>query len=172
MTPVKSITGLPLDPKRLEREDASKRVKSDRSDKSGESRKSSDGLKIKDTVEISSQARKISIEKSEIQRYLLDLAQSKTVDEKTAHVIRERISSGFYSKPETLNKIADVLATLPGFSNIKLTSERKSNLERRAAADDKRLEEIKHKIRNGEYESDDVLTEIVTRLLNDIRSTD
>lgn len=162
MTPIKSITGLPLDPKRLEREEAGKRVKSTRSDSSEELRKGTDGKIIKDTVELSPQARKISLEQAEIKRYLQDLAQTRTLDDKTAQVIRERISSGFYSKPETVNKIVDVLAKLPVFSGIGLSSERKTTVEA------SNLEQIKLKIQAGEYESDDVITEIAERMLNDI----
>lgn len=168
MTPIKSITGLPLDPKRLEREEAGKRVKSTRSDSSEEVRKSTDGKIIKDTVELSPQARKISLEQAKIKRYLQDLAQTRTLDDKTAQVIRERISSGFYSKPEIVNKIVDVLAKLPDFSEIGLSSGRKTETDRKATTEAGNLEEIKLKIQAGVYESDDVITEIAERLLNDI----
>ncbi len=168
MTPIKSITGLPLDPKRLEREEAGKRVKSARSDSSEEARKGSDGKTINDTVEISPQARKISLEQAEIKRYLQDLAQTRTLDDKTAQVIRERISSGFYSKPETVDKIVEVLAKLSDFSELGLSSGRKTERDQKATAEAGNLEEIKLKIQAGEYKSDDVIVEIAERLLNDI----
>ena len=49
MTPIKTITGLPVDPKRLEREEASKRVRQSQSDSSQEQKSPENGHIIRDS---------------------------------------------------------------------------------------------------------------------------
>lgn len=170
MTTIKTITGLPVDPKRLEREEASQRVRQSQSDSSQEQKSTISEKPVKDTVKISSLGRKYTLEQSEVKRYLEEFAQTRTLDDNTVQVIREKIASGFYSKPEVFSKVAEELSQLPGFSKMKLAAARKSDHEKRSTGlDAEGLSNIKQKINDDAYESEEVLTEIVERLLKDIK---
>lgn len=164
MTPIKNITGFQSDQKRLERDEKIKRVDTVRKDQPAEAAKIAQSKVIKDSVEISSQGRKISDEQSEITRYLQELTSNRILDDDTVRVVREKISAGFYSRPEVIDKVASALAELPGLAQAAIGTDRDS-----AESGSTRLESISRKIQDGSYETDDILSEVVERLLDDLR---
>ncbi len=164
MTPIKNISNLDPALKRLDKEQSPRRVNEKKSDPPDTSKSAGSNV-IKDKVEISSLGRQKSIEQSEIARHTLQYETGNKLDDATAQAIRQKISNGFYSRPEVIDKIAGMLADLPGISQS-------GDAEDVGTGDTgmQKLAEIKDKIDAGVYDSDDVLNEIVDRLFNELNS--
>ena len=163
MTPIKDISGFNRDLQSIEIEDKIRRVKSKKSHRTQNSKKGADpsgSFNRKDRVEISSKGQDPVSQKENVARYVREIKQLPVSDTQDFVKIQQRIESGFYSKPEVLNSIAESLV-----SSFKPTSAVKNNTAGKKSSSDEKLDRIREKIKNGEYESDTILNAITDELL-------
>ena len=163
MTPIKDIPGFNRDIQGLENDTKVRRARSEKSHQDQELKKGeilSKPFDRKDRVEISSKGQDSISQKESIARYVREIKQLPVSDTQDIGKIQQRIESGFYSKPEVLNNIAESLIT-----SFKSTSAVKDNTAGKKSSSDKRLDRIREKIQSGDYSSDKVLNTIMDELL-------
>ena len=163
MTPIKDISGFNRDIQGVEGDDKIRRARTERSRQDQELKKGENLSKPfdrKDRVEISSKRQDSISQKENIARYVREIKQLPVSDTQDLVKIQQRIESGFYSKPEVLNNIADSLIT-----SFKPISAVKDNTAGKKSSSDKKLDRIREKIQNGDYSSDKVLNTIIDELL-------
>ena len=163
MTPIKDISGFDRDIQGVEGDDKIRRARTERSRQDQELKKGENLSKPfdrKDRVEISSKRQDSISQKENIARYVREIKQLPVSDTQDLGKIQQRIESGFYSKPEVLNNIADSLIT-----SFKSISAVKDNTAGKKSSSDKKLDRIREKIQNGDYSSDKVLNNIIDELL-------
>ena len=163
MTPIKDIPGFNRDTQGIENDDKIRRVRSKKSHQDRELKKGenlSQPFDRKDRVEISSKGKDPISQKENIARYVREIKQLPVSNTQDLVKIQQRIESGFYSKPEVLNNIAESL-----IANLKSTSAVKDNTAGKKSSSDKKLDRIREKIQNGDYSSDKVLNAITDELL-------
>lgn len=163
MTPIKDISGFNRDIQGVEGDDKIRRARTERSRQDQELKKGENLSKPfdrKDRVEISSKRQDSISQKENIARYVREIKQLPVSDTQDLGKIQQRIESGFYSKPEVLNNIADSLIT-----SFKSISAVKDNTAGKKSSSDKKLDRIREKIQNGDYSSDKVLNNIIDELL-------
>ena len=158
MTPIKDITGLPQEFKRLEREKNLKKVKDFKESKASEVGKEKTGKIAKDKVMISKMGKSLLKRKEEISQYLKHFNNIKTLDEKTLSDIKQKIQSDYYSKPQVQSKIAETISNLPSFRNTSSKTSSKSE----------KIKEIQKKIKDGKYNSEVVLDVIAQHILDSL----
>jgi len=146
--------------KRIERDKNLRRAKSSRETRPGSvSNAPAENAKVikKDIVNISSSGKSLFERKSAVKHYLKEIDDIKTLSKEDLLRIHQRIESNFYSKPEVLTKIVeDIVSQGPADSQKATVSEEGP----------RQLSEIRSKIVNGDYNSDEVLDVIVEKLLN------
>ena len=160
MTPINDISGIINRFKRIDREKDLKQVKSSKKTGTGKvSTASTNNTKEikKDSVNISSSGKSLFRQKSEVSYYLKELESIKTLSKEDLIKVHQRIKSNFYSKPEVLAKIVENIVS-QGPADTQKASESNEKSQQ--------LSEIRSKINNGEYDSEEVLDVIVEKLLN------
>ena len=160
MTPINDISGIINRFKRIDREKDLKQVKSSKKTGTGKvsTASTNDTKEIKkDSVNISSSGKSLFRQKSEISYYLKELESIKTLSKEDLIKVHQRIKSNFYSKPEVLATIVENIVS-QGPADTQKASESNEKSQQ--------LSEIRSKIINGEYDSEEVLDVIVEKLLN------
>ena len=160
MTPINDISGIINRFERIDREKDLKQVKSSKKTGTGKvsTASTNDTKEIKkDSVNISSSGKSLFRQKSEISYYLKELESIKTLSKEDLIKIHQRIKSNFYSKPEVLATIVENIVS-QGPADTQKASESNEKSQQ--------LSEIRSKIINGEYDSEEVLDVIVEKLLN------
>ena len=160
MTPINDISGIINRFKRIDREKDLKQVKSSKKTETGKvsTASTNDTKEIKkDSVNISSSGKSLFRQKSEISYYLKELESIKTLSKEDLIKVHQRIKSNFYSKPEVLATIVENIVS-QGPADTQKASESNEKSQQ--------LSEIRSKIINGEYDSEEVLDVIVEKLLN------
>ena len=160
MTPINDISGIINRFKRIDREKDLKQVKSSKKTGTGKvsTASTNDTKEIKkDSVDISSSGKSLFRQKSEISYYLKELESIKTLSKEDLIKVHQRIKSNFYSKPEVLATIVENIVS-QGPADTQKASESNEKSQQ--------LSEIRSKIINGEYDSEEVLDVIVEKLLN------
>lgn len=160
MTPINDISGIINRFKRIDREKDLKQVKSSKKTGTGKvsTASTNDTKEIKkDSVNISSSGKSLFRQKSEVSYYLKELESIKTLSKEDLIKIHQRIKSNFYSKPEVLATIVENIVS-QGPADTQKASESNEKSQQ--------LSEIRSKIINGEYDSEEVLDVIVEKLLN------
>lgn len=160
MTPINDISGIINKFKRIDREKDLKQVKSSKKTETGKvsTVSTNDTKEIKkDSVNISSSGKSLFRQKSEISYYLKELESIKTLSKEDLIKVHQRIKSNFYSKPEVLETIVENIVS-QGPADTQKASESNEKSQQ--------LSEIRSKIINGEYDSEEVLDVIVEKLLN------
>lgn len=160
MTPINDISGIINRFERIDREKDLKQVKSSKKTGTGKvsTASTNDTKEIKkDSVNISSSGKSLFRQKSEISYYLKELESIKTLSKEDLIKVHQRIKSNFYSKPEVLATIVENIVS-QGPADTQKASESNEKSQQ--------LSEIRSKIINGEYDSEEVLDVIVEKLLN------
>lgn len=160
MTPINDISGIINRFERIDREKDLKQVKSSKKTGTGKvsTASTNDTKEIKkDSVNISSSGKSLFRQKSEISYYLKELESIKTLSKEDLIKVHQRIKSNFYSKPEVLATIVENIVS-QGPADTQKASESNEKSQQ--------LFEIRSKIINGEYDSEEVLDVIVEKLLN------
>lgn len=160
MTPINDISGIINGFERIDREKDLKQVKSSKKTGTGKvsTASTNDTKEIKkDSVNISSSGKSLFRQKSEISYYLKELESIKTLSKEDLIKVHQRIKSNFYSKPEVLATIVENIVS-QGPADTQKASESNEKPQQ--------LSEIRSKIINGEYDSEEVLDVIVEKLLN------
>ena len=147
---------------KLERQKELNKVREVKDSKTAKTSGPKTPVNAKDSVVISKIGQSLLKQKEEISRYLKELEYIKTSDEKTLNEIQHKVKANFYSKPSVLAKIAESILELPSFKNIAEKNTSKSQAKDKA----QKMAEIKAKLEEGEYDSEDILEVIVNRLLN------
>ena len=160
MAGINNITGNTDGFKRIEREKNLKRTKSARETRPGKiSTAPTENAKVikKDIVNISSSGKSLFGQQSEVNHYLKEIDNIKTLSKEELLKIHQRIESDFYSKPEVLAKIVE-----------DIVSQGPADTQKATVSEDgpRQLSEIRSKIANGDYDSEEVLDVIVEKLLN------
>ena len=159
MTQINDVTGISQDFKKVERDKNLKQVrdsKESRTSKVSNQDTKTDKI-IKDIVDISSSGKSLLNKKSEISHYLKELENIKTLKKEDLIRVHQRIKSNFYSRPEVLAKIVgDIVSQGP--ADTKETYKSKEKLDQPS--------EIRSRIKNGFYDSEEVLDVIAEKLLN------
>jgi len=160
LTPINDISGIINRFERIDREKDLKQVKSSKKTGTGKvsTASTNDTKEIKkDSVNISSSGKSLFRQKSEISYYLKELESIKTLSKEDLIKVHQRIKSNFYSKPEVLATIVENIVS-QGPADTQKASESNEKSQQ--------LFEIRSKIINGEYDSEEVLDVIVEKLLN------
>lgn len=160
MTPINDISGIINRFERIDRKKDLKQVKSSKKTGTGKvsTASTNDTKEIKkDSVNISSSGKSLFRQKSEISYYLKELESIKTLSKEDLIKVHQRIKSNFYSKPEVLATIVENIVS-QGPADTQKASESNEKSQQ--------LFEIRSKIINGEYDSEEVLDVIVEKLLN------
>ncbi len=160
MTPINDISGIINRFERIDREKDLKQVKSSKKTGTGKvsTASTNDTKEIKkDSINISSSGKSLFRQKSEISYYLKELESIKTLSKEDLIKVHQRIKSNFYSKPEVLATIVENIVS-QGPADTQKASESNEKPQQ--------LSEIRSKIINGEYDSEEVLDVIVEKLLN------
>lgn len=157
---INNITGNTGGFKRIEREKSLKRTKSSRETRPAKvSTAQTENTKVikKDIVNISSSGKSLYRQKGKVSYYLNEIENIKTLSKEDLLKIHQRIESDFYSKPEVLTKIVeDIVSQGPADTQKTAVSEEEP----------RQLSEIRSKIVNGDYDSDEVLDVVIEKLLN------
>jgi len=160
LTIIDNISGNTEEFQRIDRDKELKRAKSSRELKSGKvsavSTRNTREIK-KDIVDISPSGKSLLQQKSEISHYQQEIETIKTLSQDNLLKIHQKIESNFYAKPEVLTQIVEnIVSQGPADTQKTSVSEEKSS----------HLSDIRSKIANGEYNSEEVLDVIVEKLLN------
>jgi len=160
VTPINDISGIINRFERIDREKDLKQVKSSKKTGTGKvsTASTNDTKEIKkDSVNISSSGKSLFRQKSEISYYLKELESIKTLSKEDLIKVHQRIKSNFYSKPEVLATIVENIVSQGPVDTQKASESNEKSQQ---------LFEIRSKIINGEYDSEEVLDVIVEKLLN------
>ena len=163
MTPIKDIPGFNRDIQGIENDDKIRRVRSEKSRQDRELKKGknlSQPFDRKDRVEISSKGQDPISQKENIARYVREIKQLPVSNTQDLVKIQQRIESGFYSKPEVLNKVAESI-----LGSFKPASIGKEKVAGKKSLSDQKLNRIRENIQSGEYKSDKILNAITDELL-------
>jgi len=163
MTPLKDISGLNRTIQAMEGEEKARRVRSKKDTQTAESknvRKSQSSFDRQDKVEITSKGQDQISQKESIDRYVREIKQLPTQNSQEIASLRKKVDSGFYSKPEVLDKIADSL--LSGYKPATNINERS---ESRKPASNEKLNRIRESIGTGEYDTEKILDIITDEMI-------
>ena len=123
---------------------------------------------IKDTVSISVDSQNMLEKEREVNKYLQELEQLKSIDEKQLSKIKTRLESGYYSEPAVVAKVIHelmVTASLPQNDIFAIDTPIKSEAAQKTVSNDVNLEAIREKIQNNEYNSDQVMSTVANKIL-------
>jgi len=163
MTPLKDISGLNRTIQGMEGEEKARRVRSKKDTQTAESKnvkESQSSFIRQDKVELTSKGQEQISQKESIARYVREIKQLPTQNSQEIANIKEKVDSGFYSKPEVLDKISDSL--LSGYKSAKNISERS---ESRKPVSNEKLNRIREKIGTGNYDSEKILDIITDEMI-------
>ncbi len=161
MAPVHNI-GNNINP--AERLKEQERVQTARSQRGGKSSASSDvqsSVAPRDSVSISSAAQQLAAGGSEISRIQEQLGALREEDSARIAVLRERIESGEFERPEITAAVAETISSLPHFRALQYEPQ---DIPREPID----LVAVETRVRSGQFESDQVLDQVATNILNDI----
>ena len=114
MGPIKEIPGFSPEVKKFEKNSESKKV-DDRKDAGKPEKPDANSAISADRAEISSLGRDMLSVKTEAEKYLQLIRESRIADQEELDEIREKINSDYYLDPEVIEKIIDELMALPNF---------------------------------------------------------
>jgi len=166
MTPLKELSGLNRNLQNIEGEEKIRRVKSSKKENVNNPKKiedSSHTFSRKDSVQISSNKANQISEKETIARYVREVKQLPHQNTPDFSKIQQRIESGFYDKPQVVNDVAQAV-----LSTINTSSLSRENQPTRKPLSDEKLNLIKEKVQNGDYNSQVVLDVVANKILNSI----
>jgi hypothetical protein len=121
---------------------------------------------IKDRVELSANSRNNCKEPDDVRGELELLKSLPSLSQNRYEQIMTRIASGFYQKPEVVDKIADAMIQSPAVPAAAARNPegiQSSSTFRNADSD--WIQDIRQKIQGDVYSSDDVLNTIVDRMI-------
>ncbi|MFQ6614429.1 MAG: hypothetical protein ACE5D1_06255 [Fidelibacterota bacterium] len=154
MTPIRDISNLPPEIKKLEQKQSSKIVRkgSVRTAKTGSSPSSAP---IQDKVSISAAGKSLFIQQSSLDTYIRELENIKTLSDEKRAVIKERIRKGDYDRTDVLTLVSNALVRRTDLSTLK-----------RRDSTEKNLDQVAAKSHSGFYNSSDVIDKLTDRLLD------
>jgi hypothetical protein len=160
LTIIDNISGNTEEFQRIDRDKDLKRTKSSKNLKPDKVSSVSTGntreIK-KDIVDISPLGKSLLQQKSAVSHYRQEIESIKTLSQDALLKIHQKIESNFYDKPEVLTQIVD-----------NIVSQGPAEPQKTSVPEEKpdHLSDIRSKIANGEYNSEEVLDVIVEKLLN------
>ena len=160
MVPIKNIGNLPPEFRRTERNQKQSQLeKSAANSKQAQTIADSKQVSPQDQVKLSDSARTLLQRDAEIQRYTADVPSTETLSASDKQEIETNIKNGFYASPEVAKDIAG-----------KLSDTEKTHVGEKEtySLSPTRFQEVIEKIREGQYESSEVLDVISERILKDL----
>ncbi len=161
MAPIKNIANDIGSSERLRQQDRVSSPQSGKAKRQGQVKEDAPVEARKDSVDISSAGRELAQTRStETARYQELLASLSDGDGEKTQRIRSRIAQGEFDKPEVLESVAGAISNLPAFRSFASAP---------ASADSREvLGAIAKRVRDGEYNSDEVLGRVAVNILKDI----
>lgn len=161
MVPIKNIGNtLPLTD-RLKQRDRVDSPRHEKTSRTGSEPKSTGEVTDRDTINISSEAKQLAENPSEVAQFQDILHGLRNEDTGRIAQIREKITNGDFNRPEVLESVSTAISGLAQFSGI---AERTGPAILSEAA----VNSVSERIRSGHYQSDVVLQEVATNILADI----
>ncbi len=161
MAPIKNIAHDIGSTERLRQQDRVSSPKSGKTTKQGQVKEDAPVEARKDSVAISSAGRELAQTRSTATaRYQELLASLKNGDGEKTQRVRSRIAQGEFDKPEVLESVAAAISNLPTFRSLASAPPTGDSREVLGA--------IAKRVRDGAYNSDEVLGRVATNILKDI----
>lgn len=113
MGPIKDISALAHNLKKLDKQNETRKVDSKKDSEKVDKQNAIDTEK--DRAEISDAGRTLLSVKTEADRYLKLVENTNIVDEQEIEEIREKVMLNYYSKKEVIEKITEKLLDLPNY---------------------------------------------------------
>lgn len=125
MGPIKDISGLSQNLKKLDKQNESRKV--DNKKDTGKVEKNDQVASEHDKAEISDAGRTLLSAKTEATNYIKHVENTRLVSETELQEIKEKISSGYYFDKKVVDKIAERLLELPNYLNKDLQDNSEKN---------------------------------------------
>jgi len=119
-----------------------------------------------DRVEISSLAKKLYKTRIEGQNKFQEKANTQILNQKAIEEIENKINSGFYAQDKVIDKIIESILSLPSFAKLHRVYTEKLDEKERL----EKLNSIKEKIKNKEYNSDEIIDTVVEKIIDQLTS--
>ncbi len=165
MHPIEDISGLPSGFKRVQKgetpERARRRETGDAARTAGVKSPHKRGYK----VNISETGKRLLHREAVVAGFLREIRDFRVLDDEAVAGMRHKVTTGFYRSPEVSDEVADALSALPMFQGSG-PADRADNPEEpnRSAL----YARIREKIRNREYDRDEVIDTIVRKLMESL----
>jgi len=156
VTPIKDISSLHPEIKKLEQKQSSKIIQKRDIAKSSKPGSAQSSAPIQDKVSISDVGKNLLSQQSTIDSYVQELENIQILSDEKRAEIKEKIRKGDYDRTDVYQIISNTLINRSGF--VKHTSALDSTKDN--------LEEIARQSQSGYYDSEDVIDTLVDRLLN------
>lgn len=112
-----------------------------------------------DQVQVSSAGKSLLQNSKAVEEYIKEIKNVETLSSEEAQYIESKIESDFYSNPAVVLKVAHSISQELSAQNAKAPQ---------SGLNAERLQEIVKNIRNGQYDSDDVVSVIADRIIKDL----
>lgn len=160
MALIDNISNIPPDLSKSQRNDIQKKVsqKESKVEKSPLKKPTVTNTK-EDAVQVSSAGKSLLKSSKAVGDYLKEIDSVRNLSGEEAKYIEAKIESGFYSNPAVIQKVAQAISQELNVQNAKAVH---------SGLNVERLQEIVSKIRNKDYESDNIANVIADRLIKDL----
>ncbi|NOZ74583.1 MAG: hypothetical protein GXO90_04305 [FCB group bacterium] len=154
MTPIRDISNLQPEIKKLEQKQSSKIIRRETS-QTAKSDSAKSSAPIQDKVSISQAGKSLLVQQKTLDSYLQELEQIRTLSDERRTQIKEKIRNGDYDRTDVFKFVSNALIHRSDFSSIK-----------HSTPSGKDLEQITGKSDSGFYNSDEVIDKLTDRLLD------
>ena len=161
MAPVNNI-GNNINPAdRLKQQERVQTARTERGRQSSAAKETQSSAASPDSVNISSEAQQLAASGGEISRIQEQLGALREENSGQIAELRGRIEAGDFDRPEITAAVAETISSLPPFRALQ---DEPQEIPREPVD----LAAIELRVRSGQFDSDQVLEQVATNILNDI----